>query len=177
LLPTFALLLTFLWFILAMLPAVFSWEGVPHALRSILMLPPALIFATLGGTWLYGIMKTYGVRTVAIGIACIFVISVAVFGFVDYFIVWAQDPNVPVAFNASYVTIANQINALPSSAPKYVVLETDGAMARGFPVPLETVMFITDTFLPAQQASKNVHYLFPQETKLIPSDAAVFFIR
>src|SRR5208337_2759575 len=49
LLPTFALLLTFLWFILGMLPAVLSEEeSMPHALRSILMLPPALIFATLG---------------------------------------------------------------------------------------------------------------------------------
>jgi clan AA aspartic protease len=177
LLPTFALLLTFLWFLLGMLPAVFSGEGIPHALRSILMLPPALIFATLGGIWLYGIIKTHGLRTVAIMIAVIFFISVAVFAYVDYFIVWAQDPNVPVAFNAEYVTIGNKINALPSSAPKYVVAAVDGVIARGLPVPLETIMFITDTFLPAQQDAKNVHYLLFNETNQIPPGAPVFIIR
>ncbi|HUZ93236.1 MAG TPA: hypothetical protein VNG29_04580, partial [Candidatus Paceibacterota bacterium] len=45
--------LLFLWFILAMLPVVLSDEGIPHALRSILMIPPVIIFAAIGGVALY----------------------------------------------------------------------------------------------------------------------------
>ncbi len=175
--PSFGLLLTFLWFLLALLPAVLSDEGIPHALRSILMLPPALILAALAGVWLYNLMKTHWNANVARGIAALFLVAVAVFAYVDYFIIWAQNPNVPGAFNADYVAIGQAINALPASTPKYVVVEAGGVLTRGYPMPAETTMFITDTFLPAQQAAKNVHYLLPDQLNQIPPNAPVFSIQ
>ena len=51
--PLFGILVMFGWFILAMLPAAASDEGIPHALRSILMLPPAIFFAAIAGVWAY----------------------------------------------------------------------------------------------------------------------------
>ncbi len=82
----FALLLTFVWFILALLPAAASDEGIPHALRSILMLPPALIFAALAGVWLYDLIKNHWGGKIAKTLAAIFLVSVAVFAYVDYFV-------------------------------------------------------------------------------------------
>jgi 4-amino-4-deoxy-L-arabinose transferase-like glycosyltransferase len=49
----FPLLLVFSWMILAALPSAASDEGIPHALRAILMLPPAMILAAQGRWWLY----------------------------------------------------------------------------------------------------------------------------
>jgi 4-amino-4-deoxy-L-arabinose transferase-like glycosyltransferase len=164
--PPFALLLTFAWIALGILPAAASDEGIPHALRSILALPPAIIFATLGGVWLYGIMKTHWRwhPTLTKSIAVLFLIAVGVFGYVDYFIVWAKNSNVPGSFNADYVTLGQQINALPTSTPKYVVVNAGGVLERGIPTPAETTMFITHSFTDADAAAAHIKYLLPNQS-------------
>ncbi len=116
--PQFGILLTFAWLIFGILPAAASDEGIPHALRSILALAPALIFATLGGVWLYRIIEKHWNAAWAKSLAVAFIIVVAGWGYYDYFIVWAQNPNVPGAFSANYVTIGQEINALPASTPE-----------------------------------------------------------
>ena len=70
--PQFGILLTFAWLIFGILPAAASDEGIPHALRSILALAPALVFATLGGVWLYRIMKKHWSVTVAKSLMVVF---------------------------------------------------------------------------------------------------------
>ncbi len=164
-LPVFPLLIMYAWFALAILPAALSDEGIPHALRSILMIPPVMTFAALGGVWLYGIAKTrlpWRWRAgAAQALAAAFIITVAIYGYVDYFVVWAQNPNVPGAFNADYVAIGREINALPASTPKYVIVNAGGVLARGVPVPAETTMFITHSFTSADAAAANIHYIVP----------------
>ncbi|HUC31593.1 MAG TPA: glycosyltransferase family 39 protein [Candidatus Paceibacterota bacterium] len=177
--PTFGVLLTLAWLVAGILPAAASDEGIPHALRSILALAPALILATLGGVWLYDIIKKYWHARAAQAIAIIFLVIVAVFGYYDYFIVWAENPNVPGAFNANYVAIGEEINALPMSTAKYVVVNAGGVLARGIPVPAETTMFITHSFTTADAAAANVHYLLPNQTDQIPAgtpSADIFYI-
>ncbi len=178
--PLFALLITFAWMVLAALPAVMSDEGIPHALRSILMLPPAIIFAALGEIWCYKNIQKYAGRKLAIAVATVFLIAVAAFAYVDYFIVWASNPNVSGAFNADYVMIGREINAFPARTPKYVVIEAGGVITRDLPMSAETTIFITDTFLPAEQKAKNVNYLLPDQTDQIPTDTPasdIFSIR
>jgi 4-amino-4-deoxy-L-arabinose transferase-like glycosyltransferase len=173
----FAPLFIFLWFALAVLPAAASNEGIPHALRTILLLPPTMIFTALGGIWLYKLMKTHWGRNCAMAVALIFLISVAMFAYVDYFIIWAGNPNVPPVFDRDYVTIGYEINALPLNTPKYVVVDAGGTMIRGIPLRAEPTIFITDTFSPKQQQAKNVHYLLPDELNQIQPGAVVFYIR
>jgi 4-amino-4-deoxy-L-arabinose transferase-like glycosyltransferase len=169
--PPFALLLTFAWIILGILPAAASDEGIPHALRSILALPPAIIFATIGGVWLYDIMRTRWHWHAALtkSIAVVFLVIVGVFGYVDYFIVWAKNPNVPGSFNADYVALGRQINALPTNTPKYIIVNAGGVLERGIPTPAETTMFITHSFTNADAAAANIHYLLPNQTSSIPA--------
>ncbi len=177
--PTFATLLAFAWILLGGLPAAASDEGIPHALRSILMLPPAMIFAALGGVWLYGLVKKYWNAIAAKSLAIVFLVVVLTFGYVDYFIVWAKNPNVPGAFNADYVALGHEINALPAGTPKYVVVNAGGVLARGIPVPAETVMFITHSFTAADAAARNIHYLLPNQTSSIPAgtpSADIFYV-
>ncbi|HVO28892.1 MAG TPA: glycosyltransferase family 39 protein [Candidatus Paceibacterota bacterium] len=177
-LSNFGIWFTIAWFLLAGLPAVISDEGIPHALRSILMLPPALIFAAIGGVWFYRAMKRTS-KTFARSIAILFLVLVAAFAYVDYFIVWAMNQNVPGAFNADYVTIGNEINALPTGLPKYVVVNAGGVPVRGLPTPVETTMFITDTFTTSTQVAKNIHYLLPDQAGSIPAgtpSSTIFYI-
>ena len=175
----FAWLFIFLWFILAMLPAAASDEGLPHALRSILMLPAAIVLAAAAGIWCYEKMKGKSAAA-AKTVAVIFIIAVGIYGYVEYFVLWARNPNVQGAFAANYVEIGREINALPVTTPKYVVVLAGGVMARGLPVPAETVLYITNTFLPDEQAAKNVHYLLPGEENKIPPgtpSSTIFYIR
>ncbi len=166
-LSSFGLLLTFLWFIFASIPAAASDEGIPHALRSLLMLPPALIFAAIAGMWLYGVMKRAN-KKFALFVGVVFILLVGTVGYTDYFIVWADNPNVPGAFNENYVEIGRAINALPLNTPKYVVVTAGGVLARGIPVPAETTMFITDSFTAQGQTEHNIHYLLPDQADQIP---------
>ncbi len=172
-LPLFSVLLMSAWFVLALLPAALSDEGIPHALRSILMLPPAITFAAIGGIWLYRFcaahMRSRGAKETFCVLIILFFTWITIFAYVDYFIVWAQNPNVPGSFNADYVTIGREINALPVATPKYVIIEARGVPIRGLPTPVETTMFITDTFTSSTMAAKNVHYLLPEEVSKIPS--------
>jgi len=179
----FAICLIFSWLLLAALPAAASNDGIPHALRSILMLPPAIMLAAIGGIWTYGWVSGIGYRVsgkrIANLIAVIFVVAVACYAYYDYFVVWAGNPNVPGAFNADYVAIGNQMNALPQATQKYVVVNAGGVLARGIPVPAETVMFVTDSFTTSSQLANHVTYLLPDQTNQIPvgtPSSTIFYV-
>ena len=166
--PPFAISLTFLWIIISSLPAIISNEGIPHALRSILMIPPAMILAGIGGVWLYQKINFYlGIKYSKI-ISIIFIFTVGIFGYVNYFIVWAQNSNVPGAFTAQYVQIGNEINTMPNNIPKYVVVNAGGVLVNGIPMPAQTTMFITNSFLENNAKNKNIYYILPNETSSIP---------
>jgi 4-amino-4-deoxy-L-arabinose transferase-like glycosyltransferase len=168
----FALIMTISWFILGLLPEVLSDEGIPHALRSLLAVVPAMIFAAVAGVWLYQILRDRWNKNIVNVVAVIFLVSVAVYGYYDYFVIWAQNPNVQGAFSANYVTIGDAINALPPATQKYVVVNAGGVIDYGIPVPATTVMYITNSFIPdavAQKDQNNIHYLLPDEVGQIPN--------
>lgn len=166
--PTFNIVLFFAWFILAIIPAAASDEGIPHALRSILVLPPAIFFAAIAGVWTYQTLSDNGLKKTATSLMLLFVVLVGVNAYVSYFITWAKNPNVYWAFNENYVEVGNRINALPTSTPKYVVVTAGGVLARGIPVPAETVMFVTNSFTTSTQLATHISYLLPNETSTIP---------
>ncbi len=173
----FGLWLVFGWFILAALPAAASDEGIPHALRSILMLPPALILAALAGIRLYETIKKRWRVQIATAIAAVFLAVVGAYGYYEYFVLWAGNPNVPGAFNQDYVDLGRVLDALPTSTPKYVFVEAGGVLARGIPVPAETTMFITDTFLPQERAAKQIYYVLPQDENKVPVGSLIFYLK
>jgi 4-amino-4-deoxy-L-arabinose transferase-like glycosyltransferase len=177
--PAFSILVIFGWFVLAILPAAASDEGIPHALRSILTLPPAIFLAAIAGIWAYRAIWGNGFKKTAATLALLFVIAVGVNAYVSYFIVWAKNPNVYWAFNENYVEVGNQMNALPASTPKYVVVTAGGVLARGVPVPAETVMFVTNSFTTSTQLAQHITYLLPDQTSTIPAgtpSSTIFYV-
>ncbi len=166
--PPFGLWLSFAWLALGILPAAASDEGIPHALRSILAIPPAMIFAALGGIWLYRLIARRAHARIAAALAVIFLGTVGAFAYYDYFIVWAGNPNVPGAFSANYVEIGRSIDALPSRTPKYVIVNAGGVPVNGIPMPAETTMFVTHSFTAADAAAAHIRYLLPGQKSQIP---------
>ncbi len=171
----------FAWFLTALLPVVFSNEGIPHALRSILMIPPIFILAGLGGVtfyeWMRRKLQPVSWQWVLPVAASLLLLFVAVTAYRDYFIVWGQDRNTAGAFSEEYVTIGRKLNAVPQNIPKYVVVEAGGVLVRGIPMPTQTVMYITNTFSEERQKEKNIRYILPQESGSIPEGSYVTVIR
>ena len=179
----------FYWFILAMLPVIISNEGIPHALRAILMLPSAVIFAGAGGVWLIEKIKNqkskikitiqnskvldFTAYTLLFIILALFIVQ----AYYAYFIQWGKNPNVQGSFAADYVQIGKQLNALPKEMPKYVLVEAGGVDVRGIPMPTQTVMFITDTFTPEKQKEKNIFYVLPDKFNQTPLDAYTVILK
>lgn len=167
----------FLWFGLAAAPVVISNEGLPHALRAILMIPPAVVFAALGGRWLYRILKPR-LHTRFLKPILYFLLTLLILeAFSTYFVLWARNPETAGAFNQNYVDLGHELNTLPDDLPKYVIVEAGGGDVRGLPMPTQTVMFLTDTFLPEQRAQKNIYYILPGEENKIPPGAYTAVLR
>jgi 4-amino-4-deoxy-L-arabinose transferase-like glycosyltransferase len=179
----FSFLILFLWLILAALPVVISNEGIPHALRAILMIPPVFMLAAIAGIWLYGTVLTklrndtkirkYILRPTF----WILLVLLVLEAYQQYFITWAKNKNTIDAFSSDYVEIGREINALPLDVPKYVIVRESGVLGGDVPVSAQTVMFITDSYLPKYRELKNIHYVLPDEEKNIPAGAAKFYLK
>jgi hypothetical protein len=97
--------------------------------------------------------------------------------YTTYFILWGKNPNVPAEFDAEDVALGKEINALPTSTPKYIVVKAGGVFVNGIPISSQTVMFITDTYDKKQQDEKNIHYVLRGDESKIPRSALKFYIR
>ena len=89
-------LFLFVWFFSLLLPGALTVEGIPHALRTIGVIPAAYIFAGLGA-WLayeWGKNKFGNIKVVSFSLLTL----MAVFSFIMYFEVWAKSPELKSAF-------------------------------------------------------------------------------
>ncbi len=183
-------IILFAWIAIAALPVVVSNEGIPHALRAIIMIPPIFILAGIGGIWLYEFIKSrlnretnakpYAklTRKILLVVSGYTLMAILIFeAYIAYFILWGKNQNVQGAFSADYIQIGRELNSLPKEIPKYVVVEAGGANVRGLPMPTQTVMFITDTFTPEKQKEKNIFYILPEQKNKIPGNGYKIILR
>ncbi|MCL5017513.1 MAG: glycosyltransferase family 39 protein [Patescibacteria group bacterium] len=177
-------IILFVWCIAAAAPVVVSDEGIPHALRSILLIPPAFIFAGVGTYKLFEILRHHMSKfyrrhdELIKNTFLLLCAALIVQTYSYYFIEWGQNPNVSGAFTQSYVDMGNMINSLPKDRIKYVVVKAGGVPVRGIPMPAQTVMYITNTFTLKNQLEKNIHYLLPgQEKDIFENDALFFYLK
>lgn len=164
------------WFGLALLPVILSNEGLPHALRSLLAIPPVFIFAAIGGIATYDLLKTKISQRLLSAFSLLF-LSLLVFEvYSSYFISWGENPNVKNAFAYNDFVVARQLNAVPKDIPKYVIVkEAQGEISRDYPISLQSVLFLSDTFSDQKRKEKNIFYIPPEGAKNIPKNS--FIIR
>lgn len=169
-----ALLILFAWLVITALPVIISNEGIPHALRSILMIPPAIILAGFGSVWIYNWIKERNVpKKFLFTFGTLLLLLVALHAYYTYFILWAPNRETANAFSSSSMDVGNVLNSLPKEIPKYVVVNARGTLVRGIPMPSQTVMYLTDSFTPEKQKEKNIFYITPEKKNDIPSGSFV----
>jgi 4-amino-4-deoxy-L-arabinose transferase-like glycosyltransferase len=146
------------WLAVMLLPEELTAEGIPHALRSIGVLPAVMILAALGLDWLY---RKWPSRVAVMGILTV----IAIVEGYRYFGVWSVNPETADAFTQIYVNAGKQLNALPQGTPRFVIVDAQGALVshrnpdgtlKGIPLPAQTIMFETLGHPP-------VTYLLPQD--------------
>lgn len=153
--------LLFIWFFALLLPGALTFEGIPHSLRVIGVIPAIYVLAGLGGTlffsWLKNILDQKKVHHVLFPILLgFFFVGSTIVVFNEYFLVWAKMPQVQDAFTARFVEAGTIANGLPAETKKYVV-ESEGDL------PVETVRFIQRTagkqdaiFISSQDAKTRI---------------------
>jgi 4-amino-4-deoxy-L-arabinose transferase-like glycosyltransferase len=165
------------WLVVAMLPVIVSNEGIPHALRSILMIPPVYIIATVGAGAVYEYLKKILRKSSIAWLVGICAVLLVLNTYISYFVLWGKNANTKGAFTEEYVKIGQMINTAPKNIMKYVIVDASGTDVRGIPMPTQTVMFITDTFTPEKQKEKNVVYVLPEKIGTIPENSFTATIR
>ncbi len=170
------------WLFITALPVVISNEGLPHALRAILMAPAVLIFSGFGGIWLYEkilsmrIFVNAQIKKIFNIIVCLLLIFLIFNAYYSYFIVWTKNQNVKNAFNADIAEEARKLNNLPKNMPKYVLIKASGIDIRAVGTPAQTIMFITDTFTAEKQKEKNIHYILQDQINQIPENSYIVVV-
>ena len=174
--PSTTQILLLSWFFVGLLPVILSVEGIPHALRAIMVAPVVFIFAGEGLWWLYDMLKDWYVKRdfheiniykrkysegtfVATLAMVIFMAACMIIEYDRYFYQWALNSNVPPNYSQNYVDLGNLLNILPQSIKKYVVVNANGTLVNDIPMPAQTIMFITDTWTLQKQKAKNLYYL------------------
>ncbi len=185
LMPFFFLLTAFFFM---MLPATLTREGIPHALRSIGMIIPVMMYAGLGAAWLWQKSMAYidenlrdprnsdrykQIRRIR-SEAHILLISLALFiasgSFFTYFIAFAGSDDAYGGFSADISTIGEFLNQKPDDLKKYVIVNGGGDPVRGIPISSQPIMFLTHTFLPEDQNTRNLRYVLESDIALIPNE-------
>ena len=176
----FEYLLLFAWLALAALPVVISNEGIPHALRAILMIPPVFILSAAGAVYLY--KKTIGVicakATEKADLLCrrlnaailVFLLLLVFEAYTSYFIVWGTDPKTAASFNKETTDFAYEIRALPKELKKYIIYNPNDYAAY-------VVWFLTNSYLPDDQKERNIYYFHPDEVDENQTQNGIFITR
>jgi len=153
----------FAWWLIMLLPGVLTYEGIPHALRTIGVIPAVYIFAGLGGWKIYQwLAQNTKHKKLLFASVLIFLLMDSVVEFDKYFNKWAKNQEVKNAFSADYVEIGNYLNSLPSGIKIYVIVNMPGVPVPwpdGNPIPAQTPMFI-----------ERIKFGEPRATYLKPED-------
>ena len=123
------------WLGALLLPSILTFEGIPHALRSIGVTPVVYLLAGLGGVLTFNWLTSRGVRREFIGL---FLILLTTVSFYTYFLFWGQNLKVADAFTVKFTEVGETLNSLPLKTRKYVIM-SEGEL------PTEVPRFIQKT--------------------------------
>ena len=157
-----------IWFLIMLLPSILTAEGLPHALRTIGVIPVAYIFAAWGLIWLIDkfsrakISKSsasHKISPLIIPLLLIFsLIQPALANFNKYFVDWAKSHHLAGAFRKDLTDLTDYLNNLPDNVQKYIIVNESGVPVPypdGLPMPAQTIIFQSR----ANQSTSEIRYL------------------
>lgn len=163
------------WFLAMLLPAVLTCEGLPHALRTIGVIPVVYIFSALGLIWLFE--KIYPLNKKIAWLMLVFLLLYpALDNFNKYFLRWAVDSETAGAFRQDLVDLSYQLKELPPQAEKYIIVQERGVPVPypdGLAMPAQTIIFQAKAL-----GLKGLKYFKSSQIDQIdPSSAFIYEIR
>lgn len=177
---SFPLLVIVTMFFVMLFPVVLTKEGLPHALRAIGMILPAMIIAAWGGVWLYDTVQHYCTDAIAnpryvryqnqlrrikkemTVLAFALLVFIAASAYQTYFVKFRTAPETNKAFRTDLTDVANYIVSLPRTTDVYVLANYSN-LSYGLPIETEVIKYRTDTVRKEEQDQKHIHYVLPNE--------------
>ncbi|MBI2463086.1 MAG: glycosyltransferase family 39 protein [Candidatus Spechtbacteria bacterium] len=191
-----------MWFDALLLPAILTIEGIPHALRSIGVIPVTYLIAAIGFAHFLGYLLRQNISWIRSGgfaLAIALLVALPLTAYNQYFNVWGNNPNVPGAFSQYYTQIGYFLNALPDDTPKVVFVNSDGVLVpiekylaaptnkdNTIPMSSQTTLFIQNTKSVHPQntiyaTEKELENFIPQKGSIViplePNDKAKTFLK
>jgi 4-amino-4-deoxy-L-arabinose transferase-like glycosyltransferase len=121
------LIVVLFWLALMLVPAILSSEGVPHALRSIGALPPAILIAAVGAEWMWRRAEQWRItherRYLTVAVVIVVIVASGISELYRYFGVWARREQVQQAYQAPQLQASKALRSLPPSKLALVAVE------------------------------------------------------
>jgi len=147
------------WLAISAIPVIPSDEGLPHALRSVVIAPAAFLLAAWGAAYAYQRAATKMPARLRPAVIVLALALISIQPYLLYFESWARRPEVPDSFLAFTDEIAGAIGRMPNSTPKYVVLSTQFLPVRGIPLIAQPIMYLTGSFTARRQVQHHIYYV------------------
>ncbi|MFW6282918.1 MAG: hypothetical protein ACOC1P_02585 [Minisyncoccales bacterium] len=145
-------LILFSWTGIMLLPGILTFEGLPHSLRVIGVIPPVYIFAAIGFFFLKEKIdmknKKEGSKRkniITIIILFTFIMGLAFTQYNKYFNKWGENKEVERSFNYEYVKVGNYLNSLDDNIKAFAIINKKGDSIRypdKVPMSAQTPVFI-----------------------------------
>jgi len=147
------------WIGVAMIPMVLSNEGLPHALRSLLMTPAVFLIAGAGACALIDLAASKLPRIALVGAGIVAGLLLAAQADRQYFEAWAKQPGVAKEYMAILEETADEVNRMPNQTAKFVVLTNSKFQIRGAPLIAQPLMYLTASFTERGQTDRHIRYV------------------
>lgn len=172
--PSYAFLI--IWFFVGIVPSLITGPTA-NTTRNIAALPPTYLLPAVGYLALYKEAADRWGRTgrrTAVGIGLVWITAVAIVTYRDYFVRWAEDPNVRAAYQQTLVQSLEYLRHSQTDGP--VVLSSvypgaahDPSIARVLmPDSRERFRWIDGRLAMLFPAGKNAQLIVPSSTPLHP---------
>jgi len=124
------------WFFVMLMPGALTYEGMPHALRVIGLIPACYILAAIGGDFVYKKLKiAIKSKVILASVTILFLVFAGAMPIYRYFCQWAQNPETANAFSKDLVAMGKFLRDSPDNYGKYVIMY-------GGDLPAQTVKLI-----------------------------------
>lgn len=151
------------WLAFMSLPATLTREGMPHALRSIGMIPPIMILSGLGAYAAFQFVRNRTSQKIVLVVAVLAYGYIAAQTYYDYFVAWAPRAQTASAFGTDLWHLGQYLDKTPPNIKKYVIVDLNSDQNGGLPVVAQSVAFATDTFRPQERLQKNLVYILSRD--------------
>lgn len=129
------------WFVVMLLPTLFSVEGVPHGLRSAGVIPPLVLLAGLGAETAGRALSVRVGRRAAAALGLVAAVAMTGATAYRYFVVWGRDPAIVAAHDGAFRAAARALLAAPPGVDRFLVANGTGYPHHGHPAEAEVYLF------------------------------------